>query len=212
MEEMELYHVHSKTIYDSKYTINNIMNIDNNYNSIMNKRHNSFNQLIKVQDTNDLKTINFFEFIASFLDETNNMTSLTPYDLEMIKNIILNSYHQTFNAYFFLREEALENYRKDYYNNLPSRLHSMYLCDQNSLEYWLNILSENGKNEVEVYKVLASGNIFKTNEQLLPDPKSNFQETYNLASNYWNPDFTKVPDFTNEYLVQGQVKILEKIK
>ena len=95
---------------------------------------------------------------------------------------------------------------------MPSRLHSIYLCDEDGLEYWTDIISKNRKEEIEVFKVLANGKIFKTNEQLLPNEGFSYEEAYNSAFSYWHPKFKDVPNYTNEYLMQGTVKVLSKLK
>ena len=40
----------------------------------------------------------------------------------------------------FKRETALENYRKNNFNFLPSRLHSIYLTDEKGVSYWIDAL------------------------------------------------------------------------
>ena len=109
----------------------------------------------------------------------------------------------------FKRETALENYRKDNVSTLPSRLHTIYLTDEKGVDYWVNALQT---NNYKLYRVEASGEIFKTNEQLIPDEELSYKDVYESAYNYWHPNFKHVPDYTNEYLVKGKVKVLEKIK
>ena len=109
----------------------------------------------------------------------------------------------------FKRETALENYRKDNVSTLPSRLHTIYLTDEKGVDYWINALQT---NNYKLYRVEASGEIFKTNEQLIPDEELSYKDVYESAYNYWHPNFKHVPDYTNEYLVKGKVKVLEKIK
>ena len=44
-------------------------------------------------------------------------------------------------------------------------------------------------NGFDAYKVLVTGKIFKTNEQLLPDEEANYGDDYNQAFKYWHPKF-----------------------
>lgn len=67
-------------------------------------------------------------------------------------------------------------------------------------------------NGFDAYKVLVTGKIFKTNEQLLPDEEENYGDDYNQAFKYWHPKFKDVHEWTNEYLAQGKIKILSKVK
>lgn len=48
--------------------------------------------------------------------------------------------------------------------------------------------------------------------QLLPDEEANYGDAYNQAFKYWHPKFKDVPEYTNEYLAQGKIKILCKVK
>lgn len=98
---------------------------------------------------------------------------------------------------------------KNNFNFLPSRLHSIYLTDEKGVSYWIDALDA---KDYDLCRVEVTGNIFKTNEQLLPDETLSYKDAYENSFNYWHPNFKKVPDNTNEYLVNGKIKILEKIK
>lgn len=89
------------------------------------------------------------------------------------------------------------------------RLHTIYLTDEKGIDYWVNALQT---DNYTLYRVEASGEIFKTNEQLIPEEMLSYKDVYESAYNYWHPNFKHVPDYTNEYLVKGKVKVLEKIK
>ena len=110
----------------------------------------------------------------------------------------------------FKRETAMDNFRKDNCNKLPSRLHSIYLTDEKSLDNWIDKLTRNGE-DFDLFRVEALGNIFKTSEELIPIEVNSYEQVYNDSYNYWHPNFKKVDDKSNEYLVQGKVKVLEKI-
>lgn len=57
----------------------------------------------------------------------------------------------------------------------------------------------------------ATGNIFKTNEQLLPDEVLSY-EMYKQAKKYWEPTIGSDMNMTNEYLVQGEIEVLRRVK
>ncbi len=63
-----------------------------------------------------------------------------------------------------------------------------------------------------VFEVEVSGNIFKTNEQLLPDEILSYEETYKDAKRYWDPVITPDISDKNEYLVQGEINVLKRVK
>ena len=54
----------------------------------------------------------------------------------------------------------------------------------------------------------ATGNIFKINEQLLPDEDLSYEEMYKQAKKYWEPTIGSDMNVTNEYLVQGEIEVL----
>jgi len=211
MAEMELYHIHKKEIKAPKWKEKNIIKVDENFDSIMNQRQQKFSQAMILDDNQQLM-INHFLFLAQYYNKINDLKIIKREDLEELKELINISYQMSFNANFFKRETALEMCRKDHFSTLPSRLHSIYLCDQDGLEYWEDVISKNQTEEVEVFRVLADGKIFKTNEQLLPIEILDYGKTYNASFDYWNPKFKKVPNYTNEYLAQGNIKVLEKLR
>ncbi len=58
----------------------------------------------------------------------------------------------------------------------------------------------------------ATGNIFKINEQLLPDEDLSYEEMYKQAKKYWEPTIGSDMNMTNEYLVQGEIEVLRRVK
>ena len=205
--ESELYHIHLKGNKDFKWQIGNTINVDKTFDSIMNQRQQNFSQLVVLDN---IKT-QYFLYLAKYFAEIQNKTSIKKEELEELKSLLEAGYSLSYNANFFKRETSLEECRKDNYSSLPSRLHSIYLCDKDGIEYWKDTIIEQNK-EAEIFKVLAVGTIFKTNEQLLPSENSTYGESYNASFKYWNPKFKNLPNYTNEYLVQGKVKILEKLR
>jgi len=105
------------------------------------------------------------------------------------------------------REMVLEQVRKKLYPNLPSRKNSIWLCDSNQIEFWKEKLGNRG----ELFKVLVTGELFKTSDVFIPDDEMNILEMYEIAKKYWNPDFSDIDDSKTEYLFKGKIKVLEKI-
>lgn len=212
--EKELFHVHvdEKNNKNHKWKVNNIITVGADFDSIMSKRHNSFNSCVDTVDGNTHELMPIYQYIASVFVQINDDTVIKGEKLELIKEMLLNCYNIVYNDNFFKREAGLEECRKDNFSSSPSRLHSIYLCDKDGLEYWTDAISMCRTKDVSIFKVLADGNIFKSNEQLLPVETCTYGQTYSGAFKYWNPKFDSVPSCTNEYLVQGKVKVLECIK
>lgn len=205
--ESELYHIHLKGNKDFKWQVGNTINIDKTFDSVMNQRQQEFCQLVNVNNIN----VQYSNYLTQYFAKIQNKISIKKEELEELKSLLEAGYRLSYNANFFKRETSLEDCRKDNYSSLPSRLHSIYLSDKDGLEYWQDTIVPQNR-ESEVFKVYVTGIIFKTNEQLLPKEETTYGESYNASFKYWNPKFKDVPNYTNEYLVQGKVKILEKLK
>ena len=107
------------------------------------------------------------------------------------------------------RELMLEKYRKENNPKLPSRLHSIWLADKESLNFWKEQL--NGGRNLTLYRVSVTGNLFKSSDSFIPDDELTAKEMYQVSSKYWNPVFSEDDLCKAEYLFQGKVKVLEKI-
>lgn len=107
------------------------------------------------------------------------------------------------NGYYMLRRElALEEGRILYNKNAPSRLHTVYLTDKDSLFYWYRYLG----GESRIFEVEAQGNIFESSDYLFPDISDPLEKQIEDSKNYWQPKNLsyKLP---KEYLFQGNLKI-----
>ncbi len=208
-KEMELYHIHKLgNIYDKTWMVNNTINVYPDFDSEMYRRQMGFSQSLPI----DGEMMNFYQILPGYVDHLCSVDSLSVEEIKAVADILKASFNMSYKADFFKREAALEDCRRDFDIYLPSRLHSVYLCDRDGLEYWMDTLKACSPNGFSAYKVLATGKIFKTNEQLLPDEEICYSEAYNQGFRYWAPEFDNVPGYTNEYLAQGKIKVLNKIK
>lgn len=88
------------------------------------------------------KMRNFYGILPKYIERLSSSNSVSIEELKAISNLLRTSFALTYKADFFKREAALEDCRKVYNIALPSRLHSIYLCDEDGLEYWKDILEE----------------------------------------------------------------------
>ena len=79
----------------------------------------------------------------------------------------------------------LEKYRKENNPKLPSRLHSIWLADKESLSFWKGQFS----GKLKLYRVSITGELFKSSDDFIPDDELTAKEMYETSSNYWNPTF-----------------------
>ena len=107
-----------------------------------------------------------------------------------------------------MREMAMEEYRKQNCSNIPSRLHCLFACSEEGINFWINNIRD---NEVDVFRIETYDEPFLSNEQLLPVESLNYGDKIEASYQYFHPREKDLDPYTNEYLVQGKVKILEKV-
>ncbi len=84
----------------------------------------------------------------------------------------------------------------------PSRLHSIYVSDKDSLYHWLQYIG----NCSRLFEVQVDGDVFVSSDFLFPDFKASFEEQVLASIEYWQPKkLTKTSP--KEYLVQGKIEI-----
>lgn len=203
---MELYHFHKDGNYDKLWDINKVINVSPSFKSCTYKRVTNFTTSMINFDGPD---VNYYQLVNQYIESgCFKQGKLNVDDLAQMFRFLLASHDIALRANEFKRESALENYRLSFYSNLPSRLHCIYLTDEKGIDKWKDKF---GDVKLTLYRVEVHGQIFKTNEQLIPNEELSYNGVYEQAYKYWNPNFKNVPDTTNEYLTQGKIKVLEKI-
>ncbi len=178
-------------------------------------------------DTTDKNFIsNFYNFILNFSTSicvnNDDKKELLPLEVLIDKYLKENYDKQAYielleiasgflkNFELSKRELVLEEYRKKYYPNLPSRKKCIWLCETKQLLYWKNKLDIESKKG-SLFKVSVTGNLFKSSDQFLPNKEMSILQIYENAKKYWDPDFSVIDEKKIEYLFDGRVKILQKI-
>ena len=214
---MELYHIHLLGNHDKMYKLNNVIKIDKKifknrlYDRAMNSNFavesadypetviamNLLHSMLRYDPVG--KKINLDNVISAFLANNTNDDKIKM--LRDAKEII-------FNASQAKRELSMESYRKDNTPDKPSRMHSLFACSETGVEFWKSAL---GSSEYDIFRIDVFDEPFVTNEQLLPPEESSYLESYNQSMRYFNPRQKDLNGLNDEYLVQGKVKILEKV-
>ena len=90
--EKELFHVHvdEKNNKNHKWKVNNIITVGADFDSIMSKRHNSFNSCVDTVDGNTHELMPIYQYIASVFGQINDDTVIKGEKLELIKEINKN--------------------------------------------------------------------------------------------------------------------------
>ena len=196
-----MYHYHRLGIYDDIWQVGNEIIVDDNFNSYCGSIIDKFTTAVKCE--------NGIFSLEKIIDKYLNDISIENVDLKTITNLLKASSAIITKADMYNRELMLEKYRKENNPKLPSRLHSIWLADKESLNFWKEQL--NGGRNLTLYRVSVTGNLFKSSNNFIPDDKLTAKEMYEASSAYWNPIFKEKDLCKAEYLFQGKVKVLEEI-
>ena len=215
---MELYHLHLLGNYDRLYKPNAEFKIDKDkYNNRLYKR---IYDLTATVDVNEYKRmvevinrmcmligmqtienrINISELVAMAKTGDVNHNELT----KLLSDVEKLTCSYAIN----IRELAMEEYRKNNCQELPSRLHSLYACSEEGVEFWKRKIIDGA---VDIYRIEAFDDVFVSNESLLPEESIPYGEKISASYKYFHPKKKDLDEVTNEYLVQGKIKILEKV-
>ena len=101
--EQELFHIHKVTNKNDHWSSSKIININDNYNSIMNQRHQNFSQLVNVFEGGSQEYINFSFILADYMRRINNLSVIKNDDINELKRLLEIGYQMTYNADLFRR-------------------------------------------------------------------------------------------------------------
>lgn len=197
-----MYHYHKVGIHDEKWEVGNELVIDNDFISYYSEVLNEFNTSVP---TTDGELESFDKIIKYYLKDEN----FDKIDRELAKRMMTTARRIIMGANVFKRELALEECRKQFYPELPSRLHSIWVAEEKQLPFWKEQFNE---NDTELFELELNGNLFKSSDKFLPNDYLRMHEINEQSKKYWDPKFeTEEEDNKAEYLFQGKVKILKKV-
>lgn len=214
----ELYHLHLKGIRDDKWKEKKEIIINDSFTNRLGKKVNNFNdcttnpalenisnninELLQHSGYQDYSKMPLYLILEYLLDPNTSINKSTQkVILQEVKNL-------AFQASIFKRETAMENYRKDHTKKLPSRQHCLYATTESGIDFWKKRISD---GDIDIFRIETLEEPFKTSEIFIPSESGTYEEIYNDSFKYWNPKFKNIPEEASEYLVQGKVKILEKV-
>lgn len=197
VEDKEMYHIHTSNKYDNLWFPGNTIVVDDSFKSHFRKMF-EMTMIGILNPSDELVSIDIImkECLKRDDIEIEQYKELIDMAAEIIHNMSLKE-----------RENTLELVRQQKFPHLPSRNNSIWLTDEKDLEYWQEQL---GKQQ-EIFKVSATGNLFKTTARLLPSRKTTQPEMFEQAVMYWEAKDLKEND-NIEYLFQGKLKLLERVK
>lgn len=197
VENKSMYHVHTTNKYDSLWQVGK--EIDNCSRDFQNNFYQITQLFRPVINLNEEEVL-----LASLLRcELENSESLNS---DKIRRLLKWAKTCLQEYQLLVREQVLEEVRKEYYEDLPSRRSSIWLCEKDQLAYWLNNLKEDRK----VFLVSATGNLWQANAQKLPELGSDIIDTKSQAHRYWQNKQGVSCEYS-EYLFQGKLQILKEV-
>lgn len=192
--ENVFYHIHKKGFFDDKWYVGNAFNVGESYNCF-------FDLCVR------------FKPIVNYRNNDYSIEKL--YELFSNKNSISDIIHLTdiYNSFLgeyklLIRELGLEDIRCKHFSYVPSRQKCIWLCRKNQIDFWKNRLRT---NEIVIYKIRIYDDIYKLNEEFLPNPSDSYNEILEKSKKYWSYD-NKNERENDEYLYIGRIEILEEIK
>lgn len=129
------------------------------------------------------------------------------------KELIVNICKSLSESDYVIRELAVEEIRKNFYPDMPSRLKCMFLSESKDLvlRNLHDFHKENKNKQYQAVAVKVTGNIFYAKEIGLPRKGLSYSEYMDVAHQYWcqNQDSTSE---VKEILFEGNAEIVEIIE
>ena len=203
VDDKIMYHFHKNIAgYNDIWVKDNEFVVDNNFQSNIAIILKHYSTAVNTTDGDRQTFVNIIDY---YLKEEQNQ--------ETYIKLLKKAKHLLIGANLFKRETALEEIRKLKYPNLPSRKHVIWLSDEKQLEFWEKELSHDYNMDLNLFKVSVSGTLFKTSDSFIPNNFTGYESNLNEAEKYWNPVFENEKEENRaEYLFQGKVKVLDKLK
>ena len=133
------------------------------------------------------------------IKQKNNDRELNIDEFDLLLNTVNNDA-------FILRELALEEVRKNNYQNYPSRLNCLYVTkNKEDALNWSNILKRNHKKCSQILTLELTGEIFIGDGNLMKRKNVSYQNYLEIAEKYWKAETCDIP----EYLFYGVAKVID---
>ena len=216
---MSLFHLHRLDNHDELYATDKEIIVDESFNNgIHDSIYTDLNPIftsetfpeIFAKINKELQGVYSSKEISKmYLNELLNFVKFfgcSERDLKNLLSISSSLVQQQMNG---LTELAYENYRLENFKNVPSRLHCMFACSEESKDYWIK---EMKTKKIDVYRIEVDDEPFLTNPSLLPDEQSYLWDIVINSRSYFSPSGIHVDNTTNEYLIKGRVLLKEKVE
>ena len=215
---MELYHLHLLGNHDRLYKENKEFVVDPTKfnNRIYNRIYNATPNVDVYKYARMVKIINYYCAQAGYrqFDRNINVGELIEFIIKQgasedeLFSILNDAKEMLLAEGINSREMAMEEYRKENCPTRPSRMHSLFACTEEGIEFWRTQIMD---NDVEIFRVDVMDEPFVSNSGLLPDETLPYGAKIQASYKYFNPSKKDLGDYADEYLVQGKVRVLKKV-
>lgn len=132
------------------------------------------------------------------------------YANEKNAEFIVNQLHSIANELaIYMRESIFEEIRAEYFSDLPSRKSCIWLCEKESVKYWLKAL--NPGSNFRIFKLELTGVIHKADQRHLKTEVLPCELIRENAFNYWTG--TDGNNYLEqEILFEGIINILDEFE
>ena len=215
---MELYHLHLLGNHDNMYKPNKEFIVDPN--KFNNRLYNKvYNMNATVESNRYDLMVAYFNYLAikyglpAFGDRVNlgeiiEIGMREGFSKEEIANVLNDAKDIILAEWMGVRELAMEDYRVNNCPDKPSRLHSLFACTEEGIPFWKRLIRD---NDLDIYRIETDNEPFVTNELLLPDEGLCYGDKVKASRKYFNPKKKDLDMVSNEYLIQGKVRVLKKV-
>ena len=206
--DAELYHIHVlkdksnvPNKYSDRWVIGNVLQFgseNSNETNLLSER--ALNPFINLEWEKTL--------IKQLVLKKKNSNTITG------KNGIQTEFYQKglmFKYFQFASEIILEEVRKAFYPEKPSRLNGIWLTDKENLKTWLGLFPKN-QFQQKIFLVKFTGKVHKADGRWINCNTFSFDILYKNAVSYWKGEpKTKKAKPNEEFIGCGSLVILEEI-
>lgn len=191
MSDDILYHIHRTGDMDDLWYVGNEIIVDDNFQSQF------YVQLLK-QEFPLVQRYGDYD-IDDLISTMEEMKSLN-----FMKSNVDSLFHKLlYCCYSLRRERALEEGRKIFSSNCPSRMHSIFLTGMDDLSYWESYV---GNRSFQRFSLNCFGNLFVSSDSFFPQYTLSFDDQVEQSRIYWIPEMEKAKH--KEILFQGKAQII----
>ena len=190
------YHIHRKNEFTHLWIVGNKINFVSRKENAFNKYYNDYYPRLKIGDIAYPMTQALDIILKKELYSNSDNSKI----------IIQNIQSVTKELAIYIRENIFEEIRANYFPTLPSRKSCLWVCREDSLEFWKKTLT----GDCQIFEVSVTGVAHCADQKYLPAEVLPCEIIREKAFNYWTGADGSNP-IEEEILVEGVVEIIRLV-